>query len=674
MEQEKELAMMREQQEEGKSVVNKKQENIVAAGGGGNTSKRENGFVGKLSEVLNPDGSVRESEPKIKSFVQLLDEALEWGQRKAVLKALQNSKTEILSKLILEKCLFVLEEWLRDAISQSKTNFVGECLSTLSIMPITLKSLISPCQIGKTVGNLRKNNDFPESVKSQARVLIAQWKFLASKGTSTATEDDTTRSKPTQVKPTDAKSIDAAKPAAGESSKSEKIHATKATKKTVLSSAVPQTKLGDADLFKESKPASSQAKPQHTSVRVVPSHAAVRTQTVVKPRQSSVAKVSASPLDSLPSEMSLSSPLNSSSSSVVRSTTFASCNPQVLMGPITAAQRAKMAADKVGDIKPREKKKTGKKIKWADEKSLKSVRWFLQIHPPSNAARDASMDDPEVATSAEQPLDHQNFVSAARMEHRSEAQVLRDHREQEGREREILSDRLNRMVPTIPWKCPPPIPGSILRDVAKGEDSMEKIQRQSARIGVTAKLYSSAAESPDCADEAADTPAQPLTLIQQIPLTVEQARAWNAARAGRRSAENINARQKTPAVPMKSSVPKTSRPNGILLGLHGNNKDAASNSDRRNTSQQNQPHRPMVAQPRLQPMVGLHGPAIKHQMQQNNMASSKVQKPCAYFNTPNGCIHGDNCKFAHEPLHQEAMKRNGQAQPSRPRKMVKQTM
>jgi hypothetical protein len=633
----------------------KKEGNMPASTSAGSKeakSESENDvFVEELRRVLAEDGGIRGVE-KVSQFLALTKRASEWGQRLAMLRVLQNSTKPVLETVVGSEGLLVLERWLNDAIVAKRIKFISESLTTLTRLPITLQSLKKPCEIGKAVGKLRKYEDLSEDVKSQARILVAKWKSLVG---------HKAPGPPSETAVKQEKSIPKAD-----------------------SQKAARPKLDDDDIFiPKTKPTSLSAQAQHSTKRVVTSNAAQLQGRDTK--KTEVARVSASPLDSITMDSSPKFKKSqqiapSEAPSTSKAATKSSGGPIVLFGPISARQRARMAADKIPDEPPRQKKQINKKITWPADESLVDVRWFLQKQAPVMAKKDAGSDEEEAIEAAEEEElpEHKNFVSAARKEHQSEAIALKEHREHESKEREVLMERLNLMRASVLWRDAPLLQATILTDneVALGEDSTEKTRLAAVRHGIKPKMYLCLSEAPPNPEEppqGSSIPPQPLELLTKIPLSVEEARQLR--QNGKQSMFSniglaINHLKPSPASPSahtsmitSKQAPPVPKPKPLQAI-----------------------HRPMTksAQPKFQPMLGLHGPAIKHPGQnptaQRPMQSmSGTRTICMYYNTPRGCLHGDKCRYAHENPAQAAtqpMKRARGPAPNtsaQPRKMVRQS-
>ena len=590
------------------------------------SAKVKDPFVDYLKQILSSDGGIKSAD-HVPALHELFRSAEEWSQRKALLKVLQVSAPVPLKLLISKGGLLDLEKWLTNAIAHNRPKFVAEMLSTLSYMPVTLESLKKPCEMGKVVGKLRKS-DMGENIQAQARILVTKWKSLVE-----------TR---VPVK-----------------SSSEQPPATANT--PAVKQKFSQTGLGDADLF-SLKPQKKVGPPPATAtnqrVRVVASNAA-KSQIVDGKRITSVAKVSESPLDALsnqgsPQFVKPHSQAPSKPRTVLTPANTALSNQfSMLSGPLTAAQRAKMAADSVPDEAPRKKNKdASRKISWAAENELVSVRLFLKHQPPSKAAEDANPDD---MTLEDEPAHtsetHEEFEKAAKQQHFSEAQALKDFKAKEDLERKVIEERLHEMRPMVAWRDPPEIPKYIFEEygrAAGGEDSTEKELRENQRSTPHAEVNSAMDMCPPSPDEppvGASFPIQPIHLIPKIPLSISEARKPASVPAATPAQGVIQQQQPRPIGMAQTGIRATRQPQpmarghqivqprqipmtvkkfgGPMLGLHGANR----------AQQATMPPNPVVPRP---PQIG-----------PRPMMVSDSRPVCAYFNKPRGCIHGDKCKFSH---------------------------
>jgi hypothetical protein len=572
-------------------------------------------FSNQLESILDSSGGL-DSSTRLEDFFALCSKANTWNRRSALLKVLQASSRPILSSFVAENGMIrVLENWFDGAISENKPLFVANMLTTLSLLPVTHTSLKKPCRIGRMVGDVRKNKNLDEKTKNEAKILRQKW-----------------------VKAFEAPSM---------------VKAPAETQKKPISAPKRknETGLDDVDLFagnqkKINKPKNGAGTTQR--VRVVASNAAKSTKTTT-----SVAKVSASPLDGLTSISSPQFKRPNGQQSRPRTVLAPAANAPTVTGPMTAAQRAKLAADSVPDMPPRQKRDaTGRrtKITWADgwngpNKSaefpdkLVSERLFLKDQPPSKASEDAVYDESTSTAAAAAPVQeaqeqaHQNFEMAAKQQHHSEAQALKDFKAQEDLERKEVEDRLRTMKTTVPWRDAPVIPKSVFdamssestQDMtpARGENSHEKHERQQRRHQVPPASY--ALDSPEEPPVGASVPIQPVHLIPRIPLSTEE--AANQSQRREPALAQVTAPQRLPMGASRGFNVQTAPPRplqkfgGPMLGLHG----AINKRPEEQAGPQNQQWGPKASS-----------------------FNSNGQPPvCHYFNTPRGCSRGEACKFAH---------------------------
>lgn len=634
-------------------------------------------FVSMLGRILRSDGGV-DGENKLPELIKLVDSATEWGHRRALLKVLHNSGTDLHKAFLANKGLIKIEAWLDRAISEGRSKFVADTLSALALMPITLAALRKPSELGRMVGKLRKS-DFDQSIRSQARILIAKWKALADIKPSSSFNS--------QQKPT---ATSAASHLASESAK--KLEPQQKTKST-------QQGLGEADIFgskQEKKPSNPTNAAQR--VRVVASNAA-KSQIAGSKKSTSVARVSASPLDSL-SDQGYQQPARSQSQSPAKSYTplLAPANTALAanLASLSASERAKLAAASVPEEPKREKRKlSSKKLRWAPEEELTAVRLFLKHQPPCKVSHDPNDDDDDEGalqddkTDASSDIGHEGFERAAKQQHHSEAQALKDFKAQEEEERKVVEERLRTMKPGTVWRDPPMIPPDIFEEcgtAASGEESTERETRKKQHEGVPQVFYSNIQQAPPSPAEppvGASMPLQPLHLVPKIPLSVEEARMLASSRTV--TAKKPHVVPMNGRLPVQGAIP--ARPPMTMQGLHPPKQQPQ--MPVRQPIVQQRPHRPMASQ-KMQPMLGLHGankpqqsqpmpaPALQRAPRPMLSNSQSTQNVCAYFNRPQGCIHGDKCRFAHVTVPSEnggnvATKRppNPQGEEG-PRKMVKQ--
>lgn len=587
---------------------------------------KEVSFVDNLRDIIQPDGSIKGVQ-YVPQLSKLVNTAKDWSHRKALLKVLQASSASPLDAFISQGGLLKMEIWIAEAIPDNRQKFIALMLSTLSHLPVTLASLKKPCELGKAVGKLRKLPDLDESIRSQARILVMKWKALID----TKTLADNTPKMPSK--------------------------ATEGMTKPVPSSPKgPQAGLGDVDIFNVRPQKKTVTGSSSQRVRVVASNAA-KSQMMETNKSTSVAKVSASPLDSLSGPDMPKQVKPPQASSRPRTVLTPATNGIPLMtGHMTAAQRAKLAAESIPDEPPRQKRKQGtRRITWASEDELVTVRLFLKNQPPCKASHDATLDD--ISNKEEmKPENHENFEKAAKEQHHSEAQALKDFKAQEEIDRKVIEQRMLAMRPAVPWRDPPFIPKNIFEEfgmAARGEESTEKVTRQAQTKGADAKVFTIESAPPSAEEPpvGASMPIQPMHLIPKIPLSIEEARKL--------------ASEKRVTIPMSSvgnmqGKQEQRKPIGIHPpAIHPPATRQPPPAPIHKMIQQN--HRPMASQKFGGPMLGLHGASKAHQPQQMTshtpvpmqqagprpIQGTDSRQVCAFFNRPKSCIHGDKCKFAH---------------------------
>jgi hypothetical protein len=568
----------------------------------------------------------------LEAFFKLCQKANTWDRRKTLLRALMATSQAVLSSFVAQNGMYrVLQGWLEEALETDKTEFVSSMLTTLSQMPATQASLKSPCALGRIVNvSIPKNKSMDDRTISESKMIIAKWKKLFPES---------------QKKK---------RPADGQPGETQTKPAHKKKMEVNLKDVKPSDGLEDVDFFagqgKSSKrqnatrPAASAtttatAAKATTRVRIVASNAALPQQSTarVAPKATQVAKVSTNPLDMLgmnrePDSQPVAQPTPSQRQ---RRTVLARATDSLPLVAASAAEKAKAAAERVPDEPPREKRKTAsnrRKVVWADgwgpetpplnPQKLVAERTFLKTDPPCKASADAVYDAEAVRAAGHQDLReaHQQFEMAARQQHHSEAQALKDFKAKEDQERREVEQRLSEIRPTVPWRDAPSIPDYILADLdyqpARGENSVEANVRMQARSSLPAASY--ALDSPEEPPPGSSIPIRPLHLIPNIPLSIEEANITKTNRS--RSAETKGAtRQQGPR-----------RLQG-LHGLHG----AASQASSQGSTQSSYPGRPV--------------PQVPVQAMQRTQRGPRPGGDviCKWFNTPKGCMHGDQCRFRH---------------------------
>eukprot|EP00887_Chlorella_sp_A99_P006064 scaffold22.g6064.t1 len=550
-----------------------------ASGGGGG----EDTFVRALRPILAANGGVAQAR-HAPMLLDLLRRAGGVVHRNTLLTVLGQSGAEVLGAAARGGALRVLEAWLSDFIADAKPKLVAKVLSTLEGVPVTRAELEPPCRIGKVVGKLRKNEAFEPGVRAAAGRLVAKWVAQVEREAAAA---DKAGGGGGEAKPPPAA---AARPAVSVAAKPP--GAAPAAKPAVPKAQGQAAGAGaprplerqpsgggaaraperhpsgalmadDADMFRASDASKRPAKEAPVVVRKVikPAEvpagvpkAAPATPAAHPPasapapgaaRPAAAANPALSPLDSVVGFAGGVTMLGGGGGGAVA---LARVGPTVL----TAAQRAAEAARRVPSPEPRPRKEKRKRVSWRGETELEAVRLFLQADPPAAAKVDADLTAPPQPDQAPRKRSPPGFEVAARKEHRSEAEALRQHRQQEVEERTELQHRLAELVATVAWHAPRLLAAVLQADAlpegnrpGRGEESTEAPAAAARRAQGPPATYYSRAELPDCPTEplsledygTAQHPAQ----IPHVPLSVEQAQQWAAAAAQQQAAAQAQA-------------------------------------------------------------------------------------------------------------------------------------
>lgn len=504
-------------------------------------------FGRDLMRVLGPTQGV--TQPKnVALFMDLFKRTTKWAQRVALGMALQKSSDDVKELVIQKKGLLHMQQWLQTAIQNKREATVKTLLSTLDALPVTVQSLMAPCVLARTVGGLRKSQDFSAEVTDAAKKLVAKWKNLS------VSADN--------VKPI-ASAAAAAAATAATAAAAQAAAAQKAARPvaTPSAAAAPKTApskpgvgsstLGDADIFgaaerKRAEAAKSTATP-HTPAAPAGAAAKATSKPVsstssttalpgsatapARPSRPPVAmsRISgASPLDSLlgaslPSSTSLVSPAASEVSQLMSNVVK------------SGAERARDAAARVPSPEPEPRKEKKKKVAWVADEALQAVRLFRMTDPPSAARADATDADeaaaaPETAEAAPPAEVHPEFASTAKKEHLDEAKALLQHRQEEDRERSELEARMALFTGTVAWYDPPLIGAALNPElgIGRGEESEEVRAAVTRRAHARPAVYATWAQVPPSAEEPppedAGKPQHP-AYIPRIPLSAEEAQS-----------------------------------------------------------------------------------------------------------------------------------------------------
>lgn len=616
----------------------------------------------QLRSLLNAGGGLKTVEA-LQAYFQLCDKANTWDRRSAMLAALQAASDEVLSAFISKDGMRrVLQGWLEEALTATNTQCVSNMLTTLSRLPATKESLSAPCKLPNMVNRITKNTEVDQQTASQARMIIVKWrKLFPKKKPSTGVPPSEARMSAAPVNTGGVRALaDSGKIQGQKTNSAPSREASAAGKAQKRKSDSNNGLFEDVDVFAAQRKPSKQAEASGTSVpstsskpgpnttkgttrvRVVASNAALsQAAPRAQPKATQVARVSANPLDMLGmSRDDKSSTSQSAPQKRQRRIALVRASDPLPVAA-TAAERAKAAADRVPDEPPREKKPkpiSKSKVAWADgwgphtppvhPEKLVEERVFLKNDPPIKAKNDAVFDGKsfEEANQSVQKA-HKQFEMAARKQHHSEAQALKEFKAAEDQERRDVEQRLREMRPTSSWRDVPNIPRDILVGLgeslqpARGGQSTEVSNR--IRVRNSLPPASHALESPEEPPPGSNVPIRPLHLIPKIPLSVEEAKAAPVIR------------QK----PVEQQKPQRNVGPRRMLGLHGLHGTVGQTQPRHNS--QASMTVPGVPQPSVRPSQG--------HLAQSSARPNGNAAICKFFNTPQGCQRGDECFYQHIP-------------------------
>ena len=553
----------------------------------------EDRFLSSMGKIMASSGGVMHAN-HVPVLIDLMKRAGTWGQRRAVLSALEKSSSEVQKEVVRQKGLLTLQKWFSEAVEGKREKTLQNLMKALDALPMTLAALSPPCELGKLVGKLRKAEGM-EAVRPQAQGLVTKWKAIVEKSNAApiAKAAAVAATASAKAKATTA-AADAKITAATDAAKKTKsASVTTAVATTTTSSLAPSVAaagatpaasnkkraLGeDGDIFRDAdkKRADAVARQHHTHEPAtsnkpdnVPHH---------KPTLSSIARPS--PIGVIGKSKSDLGPVRSTSSSLFATSsslgnTF-SAPPPLLSGAERARHRAKEAAARIPSPEPGPRKEKRKNVKWLDGESLEAIRWFRRADPPVAAQRDVDDSAPEAA-----PPSPPRFASAAKKEHLSEAKALKAHREQEDTEQAQFRERLELMRIGISWSDPPLIAAAVAAQhtIAAGEQSTEIAAAILRRKKYPPAVYLTSDAVPQTPSEPADRADrgrhQSHHAIARIPLSMEEARALQA--------------QQTAAAAAAPPLPVFHQP---------------------------QPHEAYYSQPQQQPQLQQQPPPMQQQQQQ----------------------------------------------------------
>eukprot|EP00803_Ostreobium_quekettii_P009817 evm.model.scf_809.3 EVM.evm.TU.scf_809.3 scf_809:51663-58750(-) len=165
-----------------------------------------------------------------------------------------------------------------------------------------------------------------------------------------------------------------------------------------------------------------------------------------------------------------------------------------------AAARAASAAARCPSPERRPKKPNAKKVSFAPNNEMLTVRWFKKDDPPTSVKQDALLKPEELQE--EQVTSHELFESAARLEHKKEHEALERQRQEQAAKRKEIQGRLNGMRPATSWHAPLVVTLPSELKLRFGEDSEERINQWHRDDMLVPENYSRAAMIPDSPAEA----------------------------------------------------------------------------------------------------------------------------------------------------------------------------
>uniref|UniRef100_A0A1D1ZY36 Serine/threonine-protein phosphatase 1 regulatory subunit 10 n=1 Tax=Auxenochlorella protothecoides TaxID=3075 RepID=A0A1D1ZY36_AUXPR len=525
-------------------------------------------FITSLQTILAGSGGVV-AERHATALTTLLSRAASLAHRSALLTVLQLSSDEVLAAVVRGGGVGPLERWLAEAVAGVKPRVVAKLLAALARMPVSL-TVLRAGELGKSVGRLRKHPGFDAGVQAQAKALVASWKMMVDAAGGAAAE---TAARPMDSQPAVHAPAPRPAPPAAQSRPLPSLAPAaapvpKAEPYREGSPRAPEaTDLFAEEMAQRAAPVKKAPPRVTTTVHAAtpddrgpssPPSATAAAAAGASASVTSTSRVGSSPFDALDSLGSVSSHTSSFLDSGVGDL------PRGAYTPYTAAQRAAAAAQRVPSPEPAPRRAKAKSVRWVEEDRVAAVRWFLAADPPAAVQQDADPDAARaalVAAAAEgteaaaiapgpgpsaaltsAPADAApRFESAARLEHLSEASVLRAHRLQEDAELEEMAERLAGMLPVMAWRPPPGVAAAAAaaaagQGIAAGEESAEagealarREQSRTARAHYPRGLL----DCPACAEEPGDGWSRgewearhpPL----RIPLSVEEAAAAAAA-------------------------------------------------------------------------------------------------------------------------------------------------
>ena len=617
--------------------------------------------------------------------------ASSWTHRRTLLKVLEASSPSIHEEFIKEMGLLVLQKWLSDACKlDTRSKFIVYMLHLLDKLPITAAALEPPCILASCVSSLRKfvgqNDADAEKVRSESKFIRSKWKEIYQASIKpqreVAKEEKKGNNENIALKSVAAKTPvkPASRPNDKPSSGSSELKKNETKVHKNLSSTTGYqnaTTLGDDDIFvaaekkkiladqaraaqkrklDEIKPSgkadSSDKKPESKKPHISTTHNTSRSQ----------------PLDILdfhrPSTIENKIKQN-------QPITFG------YMELLTAKERAARAAARVPsplpEVQKPKRKSSLKSVSWpVDDTDLVSIRYFYEFQPPEAVKSDVLPEDGGIAPNS----DAKHFASAAKQEHLSEAEALRTHRQTDNEETEKNLKHLEGMNENVRWYCPIVIKYPMEVNVACGEESIEAkeaaVRRASALT--TAAVYDSIESIPDSAREPLNyNIVQQVEHIPRIPLSLEEVRVANQpmnaafqmnpldAQATRNETQELlghhlshgesacsmlDSAQYAGSLDISSTLERLAEGAGIKT----------SNKPPSNAPQDTPYDRRSL---RNRPDLHLDQKELFKLSKANNKktktrTAKKSSTVCRFFNSKDGCRHGDTCRFSHVHTKEDA--------------------
>ena len=626
-------ALEKEKKEKDKKAAKKTEQAEAPAKPAVPAARERSLFEKNLDTLLDDDGGVKLKE-NIRKLVWMMKNVENNSQRSVVVSVIFRTRSGFLGEFISQKGLEILKTWLELAKTDNKSSLILKILLTLKNMPMSVAAL-KETGWGKTVSKLqkyapakepdakksakeneeaaKKAADFAERVRDQAGVVKSIWESLVLKESQEA----------------------AAKEAAAEKEKAlkaerENIAGAKRDASAILASAAKRTKIdaGKNPVAATKIGGAAVARPTTTT-------------TIVRPAASS----------------SKSSGLSFGGINI-RGAGFA---PERPAGLVKAAAKAKAPSPPPAPMlyKKKPSKKAAKGIKgitWPDSHdSLEMAKFFYKADPPvacnpdpdvveklydlgaeKQPAREETREEPE-EEEADEEEDEEDETAVAAARERQERELAAEARAaQLTRQR-----RLNEMRAMTKWRKPRRVPYAEDVEIAKGEESVEAARLRDLARRTREVTFKSLAAVPDSPAEAppADAGGAASATTMEIPLLTkitpeqqrqqeQQQRLLQQQQDQQRQRQMMHAHMPPgPPGPPPLGPPPPGQPR---LGAGPAGVDSAALQALLNSVQSN---------PALMANLGA--------ARSSGGGASSTYGICAFFNTPQGCHRGNQCKFKH---------------------------